>query len=155
MFRCGSAVPHGNPDDRERQSMTQSLVALIHGEPGSYGISFPDVPGCISAGDTLDETLANGAEALAFHLEGMAEDGENAPIPRSLDAIKGDPEFAFEFSEPHVVALVPYDPPTRSIRINVTMEEQLVKAIDRAAKREGGTRSGFLAQAARERLGLR
>jgi predicted RNase H-like HicB family nuclease len=135
--------------------MTQSIVALIHGEPGNYGISFPDIPGCISAGKTLDETLANGAEALAFHLEGMAEDGEEAPIPRNFDAIKADPELAFELSEPHIVALVHYDPPSRSIRINVTMEERLVKAIDRAAKREGGSRSGFLAQAARQRLGLR
>jgi predicted RNase H-like HicB family nuclease len=135
--------------------MTGSIVALIHGEPGNYGISFPDVPGCISAGTTLDETLANGAEALTFHLEGTAGDGEPPPIPRSLDAIKADPEFAFELSEPHVVALVPYDPPSRSIRINVTMDERLVAAIDRAAKREGGSRSGFLANAARQWLGLR
>lgn len=132
-----------------------SIVALIHGEPGSYGISFPDVPGCISAGATLDETLANGAGALMFHLEGMAEDGEKPPVPRSLDALKGDPEFAFEFSEPHVVALVPYEPPPRSVRINVTMNERLVEAIDRAARRQGASRSGFLAIAAREKLGLR
>ncbi len=135
--------------------MTHSLVALIHGEPGSYGISFPDIPGCVSAGASLDEALANGAEALAFHLEGMVEDGEAIPIPRSLDSIKADPEFTFEFSEPHVVAVVPFDPPTRSVRINVTMEERLVEAIDRAARREGATRSGFLATAARQRLGLR
>jgi predicted RNase H-like HicB family nuclease len=135
--------------------MTQSIVALIHGEPGSYGISFPDVPGCISAGATLDEALANGAEALTFHLEGMVEDGDEPPVPRTLDPIKADPDFAFEFSEPHVVALVPYEPPSRSVRINVTMDERLVAAIDRAAKREGGSRSGFLANAAREKLGLR
>lgn len=135
--------------------MTQSIVALIHGEPGSYCISFPDVPGCISAGASLEETLANGAEALTFHLEGMAEDRDKPPVPRSLDAIHADPDFAFEMSEPHVVALVPYDPPARSIRINVTMDERLVDAIDRAAKREGGSRSGFLAIAARQKLGLR
>jgi metal-responsive CopG/Arc/MetJ family transcriptional regulator len=41
------------------------------------------------------------------------------------------------------------------VRINVTMDERLVAAIDRAAKREGGSRSGFLANAAREKLGLR
>jgi predicted RNase H-like HicB family nuclease len=135
--------------------MTRSIVALIHGEPGSYGISFPDVPGCISAGASLDETLDNGAEALSFHLEGMAEDGDEPPVPRTLDALKSDPEFAFEFSEPHIVALVRYEPPGRSVRINVTMDERLVAAIDRAAKREGGSRSGFLANAAREKLGLR
>ncbi|MBB5753317.1 type II toxin-antitoxin system HicB family antitoxin [Prosthecomicrobium pneumaticum] len=135
--------------------MAKSIVALIHGEAGNYGISFPDVPGCISAGDTLDETIANGAEALAFHLEGMAEDGEAMPIPRTLDAIRADPEFAFEFSEPHIVTLLPYDPPGRTVRINITMDEHLVEAIDRAAKGQGGTRSGFLAALARERLGHR
>src|SRR5262245_17809443 len=135
--------------------MTRSMIALIHGEPGSYGISFPDVPGCISAGASLDETLANGAEALAFHLEGMAEDGAKPPVPRTLDALKADPEFAFEFSEPHVVAVVPYDPPARSVRINITMDERLVAAVDRAARREGGSRSGFLANAVREKLRLR
>lgn len=140
----------------QRESrMSRSIIGLIHGEPGSFGISFPDVPGCISAGATLDETLANGADALAFHLEGMAEDGGPPPVPRSLDAIRADPEHAFELSEPHVVALVPYDPPTRTVRINVTMEERLVAAIDRAARSGGGTRSGFLAEAARQKLGLR
>jgi len=140
---------------RRGETVTRSYVALIHGEPGSYGISFPDVPGCISAGASLEETLANGAEALAFHFEGMAEDGDAPPTPRSLDAIRSDPEFAFEISEPHIVALVPYEPPSRSVRINVTMDERLVEAIDRAARRDGGSRSGFLANAAREKLGLR
>lgn len=135
--------------------MTQTIVALIHGEEGGYGISFPDVPGCISAGDTIDETLANGAEALAFHLEGVLEDGDPMPTPRSVEAIKADPEFGFEFGEPHVIVLMPYAPPSRTVRINVTMDERLVDAIDKAARSQGGTRSGFLSQLARERLGVR
>ena len=134
--------------------MSQTIVALIHGEEGAYGISFPDVPGCISAGDTIDETIANGAEALAFHLEGMLEDGDAMPVPRSVEAIKADPTFGFEFGEPHVIVLMPYAPPSRTVRINVTMDEKLVEAIDKAAKSQGGTRSGYLAQLARERLGI-
>lgn len=70
-------------------------VALVHKDPGtSYGVSFPDVPGCISAGDTLDEALANAAEALAGHLALMRADGDPIPGPRSEKAIKADPEFA-------------------------------------------------------------
>ena len=70
-------------------------VALVHKDDGtSYGVSFPDVPGCISAGDTLDEALANAAEALAGHLALMRADGDKLPKPRGLSAIKGDPEFA-------------------------------------------------------------
>lgn len=70
-------------------------VALVHKDPGtSYGVSFPDVPGCISAGDTLDEALANAAEALAGHLALMRADGDPIPRPRSEKAIEADPEFA-------------------------------------------------------------
>ena len=70
-------------------------VALIHKDEGtSYGVSFPDVPGCISAGDTLDEALANAAEALAGHLALMRADGDVVPKARGVGAIKADPEFA-------------------------------------------------------------
>lgn len=55
----------------------------IHGAEGGYGILFPDLPGCVSAGDTLDEVTRMGAEALAFHLEGMIDDGESLPEPRN------------------------------------------------------------------------
>ena len=62
--------------------------ALIHKEAGSdYGVSFPDFPGCITAGSTLDEARANAGEALAFHIEGMVEDGEALPAPSALEAV--------------------------------------------------------------------
>jgi predicted RNase H-like HicB family nuclease len=70
-------------------------VALVHKDEGtSYGVSFPDVPGCISAGDTLDDALANAAEALAGHLALMRADGEAEPKARSLEAIRADAELA-------------------------------------------------------------
>ena len=65
-------------------------IALIHKDPESdYGVSFPDFPGCITAGATLDEAKAMAAEALAFHIKGMTEDGDPIPEPRSLEAIMG------------------------------------------------------------------
>jgi predicted RNase H-like HicB family nuclease len=71
---------------RQRQ-----YIALIHKDPDSdYGISFPDLPGVISAGKTLDEAREMGAEALALHLEGLAADGEVAPEPSSLEEIMKD-----------------------------------------------------------------
>ena len=70
-------------------------VALVHKDPGtSYGVSFPDVPGCISAGDTLDEALANAAEALAGHLALMRADGDPIPRPRGPSAIEADAALA-------------------------------------------------------------
>lgn len=69
-------------------------VAFIHRdrEPG-LGISFPDFPGCVSIGDTANEALRRGASALAFHIEGMLQDGEAIPAPRTLQAIKEDPSM--------------------------------------------------------------
>jgi predicted RNase H-like HicB family nuclease len=63
-------------------------IALIHKDPDSdYGVSFPDLPGVITAGSNLDEARKMAAEALAFHLEGMARDGEAAPEPSSLEEV--------------------------------------------------------------------
>jgi len=63
-------------------------IALIYKDANSdYGVSFPDLPGVISAGRTLDEARAMAAEALALHLEGLAEDGEAVPEPSTLEEI--------------------------------------------------------------------
>lgn len=68
-------------------------IALIHKDADSdYGVSFPDLPGCISAGETLDEARDMAAEALALHLKGLAADNEAAPVPSSIEAIMADPE---------------------------------------------------------------
>lgn len=70
-------------------------VAFIHsdGEAG-FGISFPDFPGCISVGKSREDAIRRGAEALAFHVDGMIEDGEPIPPTRSVQAIKADPNLA-------------------------------------------------------------
>jgi predicted RNase H-like HicB family nuclease len=65
-----------------------NYIALIHKDADSdYGVSFPDFPGCITAGSTLDEARAMAAEALAFHIEGMREDGQKIPSPSPLAAV--------------------------------------------------------------------
>ena len=69
-------------------------VSFIHHEEAGYGVSFPDFPGCVSAGDTVDDAVRHGSEALAFHVEGLVEDGETIPAPRSIDDIKADPDLA-------------------------------------------------------------
>ena len=128
------------------------LVAIVHGEPGAYGVSFPDLPGCIAQGETLDAAMFQAAEAVAFHLEGMIEDGEPVPVPRPLDALKADPEFADDFTGHVVLGLVEMSVPGRSVRVNLTFEENLLRSIDRAADKAGATRSGFLADAARAKI---
>jgi predicted RNase H-like HicB family nuclease len=71
-----------------------AYVALVHKDAGtSFGVSFPDVPGCISAGDTMSEALANAAEALGGHLALMRADGDAIPVPRTAKAIEAAPEL--------------------------------------------------------------
>ncbi len=124
-----------------------SFIALIRKAPGSdYGVSFPDLPGCVTAGRDLDEARAMACEALALHLAGMAEDGEAIPESSSLEAVMSDPE-----NRDGVAILVPAPPRSRKIvRVNVTFPEDELAAIDAKAEAFGMTRSGFLAKAARE-----
>jgi predicted RNase H-like HicB family nuclease len=91
------------------------VVAMIHHEGDAYGVSFPDFPGCTTVAADLDSAVAKAAEVLAFHAEGLAEDGP-LPRPRSLSELKGDPEFC-EDAKDAVLVLVPYEPPIRSVRI--------------------------------------
>jgi predicted RNase H-like HicB family nuclease len=83
-------------------------IALIHKDrDGCYGVSFPDVPGVITAGDTLDEALREAGEVLAFAAEGWPDDtGAAFPQPRSLDALRSDPDFVAASTDA-VVAAVP------------------------------------------------
>jgi len=131
--------------------MTNFVYALIHEENGAYGISFPDFPGCVSGGKSLDEALARGAETLLFHVAGMVEDGDPLPMLRTLDQLKTDPAFN-EDAEGAVVAVMPVELPGKAVRVNVSIDEHLLDAIDRAARARGQTRSAFLADAARARI---
>jgi predicted RNase H-like HicB family nuclease len=126
------------------------VVALIDEDDGAYGVSFPDFPGCTTVADNLDAAVAKAAEVLAFHVEGLAEDGP-VPGPRSLAELARDPEFRADFKNAFA-ALVPYHPPTRAVRVNITLEESLMERVDRAAGQVGETRSGYLAEAAKRRL---
>jgi len=87
-------------------------------------------------------------EALALHLEGLVEDGEAIPEPSSLEAVMADPDH-----RDGVAVLIPA-PATapKSVRINITLPSDILDQIDRMAEREGFTRSGFLAQAARKAM---
>lgn len=127
------------------------VVALIHEENGVFGASFPDFPGCTTVADSADEIVSKAAEVLAFHIEGMVDDGIEPPKARSLEELRRDPAFG-EDADGAMVALIPYMPPSRAVRVNVTIEESLLARADRAAEAEGETRSGFIASALRRRL---
>ncbi|MBI1776925.1 MAG: type II toxin-antitoxin system HicB family antitoxin [Proteobacteria bacterium] len=115
-----------------------------------WGVIFPDFPGCVSQGDTTNAAIANGKEALELLLEVMAEEGRTIPEPIDLEET---PDWVQEIPMGRIWhALIPIEPPGRSIRINITMDEGLISRVDEAAKREGTSRSGYLAEAARQKL---
>jgi predicted RNase H-like HicB family nuclease len=127
----------------------RQYIALIHKDPDSdYGVSFPDLPGVISAGSTLDEARDMAAEALAFHLEGLAQDGEAVPEPSSLEEIMATAENR----DGVAVLIAAPDAEVKSVRVNITLPADVLSEIDRYAEREGFTRSGFLAQAAKKAM---
>ena len=124
-----------------------TYVALIRKASDSdYSVDFPDVPGCVTAGKDLDEALAFAREALAGHLRLLAEEGESLPQASSLEEVMADSE-----NRDAVAALVPA-PMIRgkSVRVNVMLDEYLLRAIDNLAGDRG--RSEFLAAAARARI---
>jgi predicted RNase H-like HicB family nuclease len=128
----------------------RSYVALIHKDADSdFGVSFPDLPGVVTAGVDLDDARRMAQEALALHLAGMEEDEEPIPEPSSLEAIMSDPE-----NRDGVAVLV--DGPRQTftaVRVNVTMPEDELARIDRFASEHGYTRSGFLLHAAKREMG--
>jgi predicted RNase H-like HicB family nuclease len=124
----------------------RQFIGLIHKEPDSdYGVSFPDFPGVVTAGATLDEARGLAEEALAFHLEGLAEDGDAVPEPSSLEAVMADRDNRGGVA---ILVAVKSDP-SRSVRVNITLPQELLVQIDRYAQQHGLTRSRFLAQAAK------
>lgn len=127
----------------------RQYIGLIHKEPGSdYGVSFPDFPGVITAGRSLDEARILAEEALSFHLEGVIEDGEIIPEPSSLDAIMADPENRTALA----VLVAVRNATARPARVNITLPRELLAEIDRYARAHGLTRSTFLALAAKGAL---
>src|SRR5260370_9321114 len=67
-------------------------IAYLHKDSKSdFGVSFPDFPGCVTAGKSLEEARRKAPEALAFHIAGMLEDGEKIPKPSKMDNLAGDP----------------------------------------------------------------
>lgn len=117
--------------------------AIIERADGSYSVFFPDLPGCASAGDTVQEAALAAEEALSGHLAVSIEHGDDIPAPSDLDALARDPDV-----DEVVRILVRGERPGRAVRVQVSIDEGLLARIDRVAK----NRSGFLADAAKAKL---
>lgn len=123
-------------------------------EPGNdktaWGVVVPDLPGCFSAGDSAEEAFANAVEAIELMCEALADNDTDIPVPRPLAELQTDPEFSG-----WVWALVEVDVRRfegKAEKINITLPRRLLTRVDSYAKAHGASRSGFLAEAARQAM---
>jgi predicted RNase H-like HicB family nuclease len=139
---------------KEGAPMSTHYVAVVEKEADSaFGVWFPDVEGCFSAGDTLDEAVANAAAALRQHVEALESAGRQLSSTRTVDAILRDRDVKATLKSGALLFAVPLLADAgRTVRINVSLDKALVDQIDEAATVRGLTRSAFIAQAAREKI---
>lgn len=117
-------------------------------EPGdethAFGVVVPDLPGCFSAGDTLDEAIDNAEEAITGWIDAMLDAGQAIPHPSTVDVVRANPEFAG-----WVFAVVLIDPSAlddKAERVNITLPRRILRRLDARAKAANETRSGYIAK---------
>lgn len=117
--------------------------AIIDRSASGFGASFPDFPGCVAAGATVNEAAINAEAALGFHVEAMAKDGDAIPAPSDFAEV-----VKLEEPDDVVGLMVRVDVPAKVARVLVSIDENLLRRIDAVAS----NRSAFLADAARAAL---
>lgn len=121
-------------------------IVVHKDETSGYGVSVPDLPGCFSAGDSLDDAIESAHEAIACHLEGLLMDGEMVPERAPLETHRAN--RAYKGGIWAVVSVDISKLSSKAKRVNITMPARVLAIVDEAAAREGDTRSGLLARAA-------
>jgi predicted RNase H-like HicB family nuclease len=127
----------------------RSYIAIISKEPDSiWGVHFPDLPGCTSAGDTMEEAVENAGKALRL----WAEDETELPEASALDSLRKRSDVREDLAAGGMAVYVPLIVAERKQRYNLMLDPALVQGIDRAARTAGVSRSDFIAHAASRRL---
>lgn len=127
-----------------------NYIAVVHKDPKSdFGVSFPDFPGCITAGTSIDEAKDMADDALSLHVKGLLEDGEDIPSPSKLEDIMENPEYSDSVA---ILVVSISEAKARSVRVNITVPEDMLRKIDNIAKQRGMSRSSFLVNAAQNAI---
>ena len=128
-------------------------VALIDGKAGAYGVSFPDLPGCVAMGKTVDEAMGNAAEALRDWVEVTEEAGGKVPAPRAAEALRREREVKQALAAGAQLASVPLVRETgKPVKANLSLDAGVLSALDEEAGRRKLTRSALIELMAREML---
>jgi predicted RNase H-like HicB family nuclease len=123
-------------------------IAFLHKDRKSdYGVSFPDFPGCITAGKTLEEAHQNAVDALTLHMEGMWEDGESIPRPSPLESLEKQSGRSGALL---LLVNIPVD--EKTVRVNITARKSQIDTIDRLAESAGLTRSAYIVRSAMKEI---
>ena len=126
---------------------------VIHKDPETaYGVTVPDLPGCFSAGKTMEEALNNAVEAIECHVEGILLENEHLPLGKTIEEYVTDPEY-----RDGTWAIVDVDISNlggETQKVNISMAERILAKVDAFAKLSNKTRSKLLADAVLEYIAL-
>lgn len=123
-----------------------AYIALIHPpEDGSeWGVTFPDVAGCVTGGPSFERAVEAAQDALSAHLAVLAADGDPLPLARTLSEIQADPLAAVEAAEAITQLVVPDPIPHERVRVDLTLDRGLLHRADEAARARGLSRTAFI-----------
>jgi predicted RNase H-like HicB family nuclease len=127
----------------------QRYIGIIDGGGDVWGVTIPDLPGCVGSGTTLDEAIDSATIALQKVAGYKVSGGFSVPPPSSLEQALAKDDFG---PNPITVLIPLLIDAGRTVRANLTLDAGLLEAIDKAAKLRGVTRSAFVADAARTKL---
>lgn len=122
-------------------------IAIEAGDEGTaFGVVVPDLPGCFSAGDSIDEAIANAEQAIDAWIEAALDEGQEIPLPSTVQRWANDPEFSgWTFG---IVTVDPAALDDRIERVNITLPRRVLHRLDQRAKAAGESRSGYIARMA-------
>ncbi|MBF0202915.1 MAG: type II toxin-antitoxin system HicB family antitoxin [Desulfamplus sp.] len=127
-----------------------NYIGIVHKDTDSdYSVFFPDFPGCITAGSTIDEAKKMAHEALSGHIEIMREEGYDIPEPSSPEKIMGDPDYMDAIA---FLMIIMHDSSADTVRVNIAVPENMLHQIDFFAKKHGVSRSSFIVNAAQRMM---
>ena len=137
--------------------MAHYIAVLVPERSGGWTVLFPDLPGCASQGETLDEAIAMATDALAGHLAVARDYGDETPAPRSLDDIRSDKEWCSEnnvqWGKAMAAPILVRPPLSRPERVTISMDSNILRELDAYAERRDLTRSAVLTAGAELLLG--